>query len=196
MALYTFTGLSTKVSMASIADFAIYGEMLAKQMVKTMIIVGGFAASKVTLELMEVIKNPIYSDADREEVAEIGLNPYIMVLKDVWDKMPEDERAAVLFHEEAHIVNGDLDNTVQEELLAFESCPNLRLIDSVEKEIKADSYAAARVGKDVMHAALLSVLKIQSELIAERSNGRIVASDLYVDMLEDPNLKTRLSALN
>lgn len=74
----------------------------------------------------------------------------ILVSKDYADMLTEEEYDAILFHEYAHILNGD----IQE----FSIEGKLRLITYVAYEIKADSYAASKTSAKTMADALVKVL--------------------------------------
>jgi hypothetical protein len=69
--------------------------------------------------------------------------------------MPEEEIDYLVYHEEAHIINGDM--AVMGEVGGCVNMPPERL---AAFEIRADAYAIERVGKEVAGRTMKKVLKL------------------------------------
>lgn len=114
----------------------------------------GFFVSKLTQELID------HPDAKFEQEHKVKLadhigGPVIWMEESSRDLYPEIEVRAILLHENAHIVHGDHESQVGFDVVQ-------------DNELRADAYAAERVGKK----ALARALKRTAFIIAERRWGK------------------------
>ena len=139
----------------------------------------GFMASALT----EAILNDVRMEFAEEEKE--FLLPYvgggmIWVEENTYKRYPKQELMGILLHEDSHILNGDV------------FIPNQGILDNMEFELRADAYAASKVGGATMAKALRRTMF----LITEKRFGKTSrAWEMGRLLLDSPSLTQRLDAL-
>lgn len=146
------------------------------EMAKNVLVLGGLYAILLSQES---------KDALSEEDREIGEKPYIFVLKEVADKITEDELKACLLHEEGHVINGDLENN-----------KNGGLVMDNEAELRADTYAASIVGKAMVKQGLTAALRAQADLLVELAGSSLTTDEILNHTLGNAGTVARMNALS
>jgi hypothetical protein len=102
----------------------------------------------------------------------------IFFMKEVCKDLSKKEKEAVRLHEVGHIVNGDLDGN--------------GLLGTLESEYRADAYAAERVGKGAMRAALIKIREAGRREMAKEGPEWV---EKYDHALESTGFDKRIAAL-
>ena len=104
--------------------------------------------------------------------------PYIAVVKEIADKLPQEEFLAILLHEEGHL-----------KLNHASEYTKLSVVDA--HELEADAYAASIVGKATMKRALKRICLVLG--VALGSSGLIKG---YRNAISCPHFQMRFNALS
>lgn len=118
--------------------------------------------------------------------------PVIFVLKDVADALNEKEFMAILYHEQSHIENNDTDKIENDEVV--EKIANVQIRTNREIELRADKFAASKVGAEVIRSALIKVVEKTRDLI-ERISTKEHADNFMKIVSQNPDYIERLNAL-
>ena len=182
-------GIGCEIEVVNKAGMLAYGESGLRSY-QALVLAGGFAASAWTEASKALMMEQLAGNSEAlKELSEKPNGPYIIVLAELAEKLPEAEQRALLLHEEGHIVHGDLDGVDHANL----DPKKIKLVLNKEGELKADRYAADRVGAEVVSTALRHILMAQAELIGEMTS---MSSEEYLGLaLNDPLVKDRLEAL-
>ncbi len=113
-------------------------------------------------------------------VGDIMINVDMQVV----EKLTKDELTAVMLHEHAHIVHGDLDREITN------SYGNLNFVCVQDLELRADQYAAMHQGKAVLQSALKKLIHFSGSL-ADYGDGYY---DLFLKC--NPEIAERINALS
>ena len=108
---------------------------------------------------------------------------FIGVDMQMMEKLTREELLAILHHEHAHIVHGDLD---VEPNVEFDG---VKLVVIQEKELRADQYSAMYCGKDAMRTGLQKVVNYSAEM-----HG-LDYDEFQSMLLSDPDHTQRINAL-
>lgn len=126
--------------------------------------VGGFCATNITQDVIDFHSKKL-GEATAKKVFHSGPGPYVLVSSSFIEiaGLVEDEVAAILAHEEAHIHYEHM--STLEEGTSPENGPNI--LSNPEFELEADRYAAARYGRSVMRSALVKTIYAVAKAVAE-----------------------------
>lgn len=128
----------------------------------------------------------------RIEVCEGGT--FIQAVKELYENLPQDERDAIILHEEGHASLGHLDEGKIQGAVVVKG-----VLSDIELELQADAYSASRVGKRTLAKALVHVLENAVEFIL--TDGLTIPLDVaryrkvITRALLDPVTRTRIAAL-
>ncbi len=182
MSITKYQGITSSISIESVAGYLEIGDTATASKI---IQAGGFLTILFTEEaiaacLASVDLNPVY----KESIKELSPGYVIMATKEYIDVMTEDELHAMLAHEDAHGLHGDLDHV---------TIHNEGFLVNQEAELKADAYAASKTSKEVMLSALIKALTMTASLQANSMgcSGWDRLNHLYTD----ETIGTRLVAL-
>jgi hypothetical protein len=189
-----FVSVQTPIINATIDEYVRLGETGVNGL-KTILALGGFYSTLITQEQIDfVIEHPEMNHP--ETVATfMKMKPGYLInyLIDFAEVMTSDEINAVLLHEDAHILLNHFQNVSGEK---FTVGNGRTILLDTEKEIAADAYAAAIVGKSTMANALRTMIKAQAKFIQELFKPDLDVDAFVASVLEDDGIKTRLNALN
>ena len=128
----------------------------------------------------------------RIEVCEGGT--FIQAVKELYEQLPQDERDAIILHEEGHAALGHLDEDRIKEAVIVNG-----ILADIQAELEADDYAARRVGKKTFAKALVHTLENMIEFVLTEGKTVPLNRDRYRTVitraLMDPVTRTRIAAL-
>ena len=107
---------------------------------------GGFFTTNINAEVIEK-DDFLLTDSQKEELRDY-LGPVIFVEMTMVDSYPVEEFMGILYHEQAHILNGDVDS---------------KEVPTLDQEISADKYAVRRVGSRTMVRALIRSVFLKAQ---------------------------------
>lgn len=140
------------------------------------VLAGGFFTTNINEEVIEK-DNFLLTDSQKKVLRDHN-GPVIFLEDSIKDEYPIEELMGILYHEQAHILNGDVDS---------KEAPTL------DHEIAADKYAVRRVGSRTMVRALIR----SAFLIAQRRFGETpYASKMAKLLLKEGAIAQRIKALN
>lgn len=135
----------------------------------------GFFATKINAEIIQK-DDFLLTDSQKEELRDY-IGPVIFVEKSIIEDYPIEEFMGILYHEQAHILNGDV-NSQQDPTL--------------DQELAADKYALRRVGNRTMVRALIRSVY----MTAQRRFGKTPhASKMAKSSLRKGDISLRIKTL-
>ena len=182
MAVFIIDGVAAPLVTYNFKDTmrAIRGSDLPDKSARIAAAAGGFMASPLTAEMLDDDRIEFTEEEKKFLLPHIG-SGLIWVEENTYTRYPVLELRGILLHEEAHIVYRDIYQPGA-----------VGIIENQEFEIRADAYAASKVGKKVMAKALRRTMF----LVAEKRFGRSQeAWDMAREILECPEALQRLDAL-
>lgn len=150
---------------------------------------GGFFSTyldKTTVRRMADINKATLSDEDYACAMEVESGHCIVLYKEAAAKMTEEEVMGMLYHEEAHIFHGDLEQ--------YRLLNKGGMIDDIEAELQADAYAVRRVGNGVYRQAMKKTFANMVGFMAEVDPAW--AKKTFQNIITDVNVLTRFAKLD
>lgn len=173
--------------------FASFGKETA---VKALI-TGGFFSIQYPENVVEKLPAEIASKMSASQVEFLDVMTgacVIQSVKELYDALPQQELDAILFHEEGHIVHGDLLRSSDPSITKVEG-----IVINLEMELRADAYAASKVGKKTMAKALLHVLENSAEFLATKGGAVPRDQEVYTKFIStalmESGVRARFNAL-
>ena len=140
---------------------------------------GGFMFMYLQQEGLEVAKKHIVDPEEQRIITELCYEKkgFILGFKEAMDLLDEDELFAILAHEDGHLKHRHFENVQKTNLVQ-----NF-IMDDIDKELEADSYAVSLVGKKVLKKALKKAMEHTYELQVEliRTNPFVEDADRMIE---------------
>ena len=153
----------------------------------------GFMSTTFTqAHIDQILQNESCPEEVKKDFYGMKPGPVIFVLKDVADALNEKEFMAILYHEQSHIENNDTDKIENDEVV--EKIANVQIRTNREIELRADKFAASKVGAEVIRSALIKVVEKTRDLI-ERISTKEHAVNFMKIVSQNPDYIERLNAL-
>lgn len=189
MSIVTIPGIKYPVDVVTIAQLKAIGDDVAKASLINLSLAGGAMAVQITQEYLDAIKASSLSGFWKTEASILKPGPVICVLHDAVKNLSEEAKYALLLHEEAHILHGDL--TAEN---ANTDVNGMKLAVHHEFELRADAYAASRTSKAAMKEALQNALSVIVKINAKMQG--IEESAVKIDEKSSQEIQQRLQALS
>lgn len=119
-------------------------------------------------------------------------NGSIVVLQELREYMTPKAFDAIMAHEMAHIINGDI-NVTAEQREALDKKKKLKLVMIADQEFKADAYAASLHGKQAMLDAIDQLRRFRVKKLLNVKSEWAMKMWLFLD--QTPTLIRRIARL-
>lgn len=165
---------------------------------KLMAVTGGCFATEITDQVKANARNVNYlTEDDLEKVEATPVGFHIQMYKQMMVHHTTSERKALMFHELGHIRLQHLVLSADDR--ALKEAGKLVVINNLDHELAADSFAANRVSKNAMASGLVKCLKAQAEFISalalKKKGMTLSAEEIFSRTMESPEICARLKAL-
>ena len=184
----TVPGIKHPVVVSKMSEYDVLPLETRKAELKSIVMCGGFFAINLTGEQIAAMN---LLPGVTEELM-VGIKPgyAICVLEDIADLMSDNEVIAILHHEDAHIIHGDV-NAKHCDITLLEGTGFAIM---PEWEFAADTHAAAMVGAIAMHDGLIAAITATGILMNSLRAGDF--GNTYIEeAMKDPTIMLRLKAL-
>lgn len=194
MTIINVAGIKHRIDVTSIDEYKALGDEHSKKAVINLILAGGFGASYFTREQIDAfLALPDLHEVYAKELENFKPGPVILMLSDIAEQLAEEEKFALLLHEEAHI---EYDDVAVARTAKVVPDSEVKLVAIVENELQADAYAAARTNKATVRSALLKVVRKQAELLSKIISGDTSkAEQIFNESIGQDHMVARLAAL-
>lgn len=170
------------VSIADIKALPIPDEV-KKANVTTAMASGGLYAATLAAESIPNVNALLGTNLEERDY------PIITIMTDVSNYLDPAHVELLIRHEEAHVMHGDADKAKAHPELCHEG-----ILNDLDAELIADAYAATFASKEEVRAAIYSVIKVMSFLIAMKASP--THADEYFNMVVgNPIFQARMAAL-
>lgn len=150
-----------------VATLALVGATVAARLV---LVIASVLRSQRGLQLLHAVSHQVGQvrivETERAFCFVAGRTPAIYVSSRVWDALPTDQRTALIAHETAHVINGDLRMRIVMELCLVFAAPLVR--DRVRTtwfaatERLCDARAAQVSSPDAVASAMVSLFRLEA----------------------------------
>ena len=176
-------GIKYNVDAVSVAEYDAIGDDLANESKRLLIDGGGFLSTFISQDALDAAAVQFKGTPWEKEVATTVAGPVIVMLAEVAAELTEEEKLAILLHEEGHIVAEHGSKATK-----FIG----KIVDHVEFELEADAYAAARIGGSILKSALVKVI---TAAITMKTAGRMARASQIRSALNSSDMLRRFAAL-
>ena len=184
MPVLNLKGIKFPVTTVSVAEYKAIGDQFAEQSLLKIACAGGFMAACITAEQISAMRAMNLGQKWDAEIDAAQTGPSIFVLSDFLKTFEDDEIKALLLHEEAHLIHGDIDRGLKQ--------VNGFILDD-EAEMAADAYAAQRTSKGAVYRGLRIAICNISRILAKANASDV--KDEEAKLLATPSIRARLAAL-
>lgn len=146
---------------------------------KVAVLAGGFFCTQLPPGVLEDPRSEFSPEEQKALQGYVG-KEIIWMEESSLELFTKQQLMAILRHEEAHIINGDLEGVEG-------------IVDDLDAELAADAYAAKTVGKKAMKFALMkAVWHIVKRTSVRGKFGKIIE---FLSIIGSGDIKQRLDAL-
>ena len=183
-------GISSIVALVPVSSYDNLPKEIKRATIKMAVTCCGFCTAIISQELVDAASKMDWVTAEMATTFRVG--PMISVLKDISDLMSQEEFMAILYHEDAHILHGDVANKATDVTLYEGTCFALNL----DWELAADAYAASKTSPMIVQQALASAFHATGTFVESTVPAGLFNKDEYLRlMFTDDGVVARMTAL-